>query len=226
MSAAAAPAAPARLRIALMAKAPVAGQAKTRLAPALGAAGAAALAERLLAHALQQALQAAPGAVTLWVAPDIHHPAFARAAQQGVVLAVQGAGDLGARMAQVFQTAWHVADGPLLLMGTDAPALDAARLHAAAAALQQHAAVFVPAHDGGYALVGLRGADAAPALLAALFAGMHWSTPQVMAHTRARLAAVGVAHAELPAVHDIDEPADLQHLPAGLVRPLQRTPAP
>jgi glycosyltransferase A (GT-A) superfamily protein (DUF2064 family) len=118
------------------------------------------------------------------------------------------------------------ADGPLLLMGTDAPALDAARLHAAAAALQQHAAVFVPAHDGGYALVGLRGADAAPALLAALFAGMHWSTPQVMAHTRARLAAVGVAHAELPAVHDIDEPADLQHLPAGLVHPLHRTPAP
>lgn len=205
--------APAALRIALMAKAPVPGQAKTRLAPALGAAGAAALAERLLAHALQQALQAAPGAVTLWVAPDADHPAFERAAQQGVALAVQGPGDLGARMAQVFEAAWRQADGPVLLMGTDAPALDAARLHAAAAALQQHAAVFVPAHDGGYALVGLHSAAAAPALLASLFAGMTWSTPQVMARTRQRLLAAGVAHAELAPVHDIDEPADLQHLP-------------
>jgi uncharacterized protein len=220
------PAPPAGLRIALMAKAPVAGQAKTRLAPALGAVGAAALAERLLAHALQQALQAAPGAVTLWVTPDLQHPAFARAAQQGVALAVQGPGDLGARMAQVFEAAWRQADGPVLLMGTDAPALDAASLHAAADALHQHAAAFVPAHDGGYVLVGLRSSAVAPTLLATLFAGMQWSTPRVMAHTRARLAAAGVAHAELPPVHDIDEPADLLHLPAGLVHPPERAPAP
>ena len=129
-------------------------------------------------------------------------------------------------MAQVFEAAWRIAEGPVLLMGTDVPALDAARLHAAAAALQHHAAVFVPAHDGGYALVGLRGAAGAPALLATLFAGMHWSTPRVMAQTRARLATAGVAHAELPPVHDIDEPADLQHLPAGLRRPTEETPAP
>jgi rSAM/selenodomain-associated transferase 1 len=191
--------------IALMAKAPVAGLAKTRLAPALGAAGAAALAERLLDHAVAQAVAAAVGPVVLWTTPDAGHPAFARLqARHGLALAVQGGGDLGARMARVFEGA----SGPLLLMGTDLPALDAATLRQAAAALATHDAVFVPALDGGYGLVGLN--RPAPTL----FHGMAWSHDRVMAQTRERLVAAGLRHAELPAVPDIDEPADLVHLPA------------
>ena len=197
-----------------MAKAPRPGQAKTRLMPALGAAGAAALAERLLAHALSQAAAADVGPLTLWATPDLDHPAFADArVQHGVRLALQPPGDLGRRMAAVFTDA----QAPTLLMGTDAPALDAAVLRAAAAALAQHDAVFVPALDGGYALVGLR--SATPAALRALFDGMTWSTPQVMAETRARLAQAGLRHTELPPVADIDEPADLAHLPPGLRLP-------
>jgi rSAM/selenodomain-associated transferase 1 len=192
--------------IALMARAPWAGQAKTRLIPALGPAGAAALAERLLEHAVAQAAAAALGPVTLWVTPDASHPAFARlVSRHGITLALQPTGDLGARMAAVFAQA----RAPLLLMGTDAPALDATRLRAAADALQEHDAVFVPALDGGYALVGLQ--RPAPSL----FGDMPWSTPLVMAQTRQRLAAAGLRHAELPAIADIDEPADLVHLPAG-----------
>jgi len=209
----------AALRIAIMAKAPVPGLAKTRLAPALGGKGAAALAERLLRHAAAQAAGAAPGRVTLWTAPDATHPVFADLAQQhGLALAVQLATpDLGARMATVFAAAFADSTGPLLLMGSDIPALDSATLQRAAAALQEHAAVFVPALDGGYALVGLRhDAEARhPGLHAALFQAMVWSTSSVMAQTRARLAALGVRAAELPAVPDIDEPADLAHLPPG-----------
>jgi uncharacterized protein len=193
------------LPIALMAKAPLPGLAKTRLAPRLGADGAAALAERLLDHAVAQAAAAAPGAVTLWAAPDASHPAFQRQqARHGVRLRVQPAGDLGARMLAVFS-----AGAPLLLMGSDAPALDAAMLRTAAAALQGHDAVFVPALDGGYALIGLQRPQPA------LFEAMPWSTAQVMALTRQRLAAAGLRHAELPPVPDIDEPADLVHLPPG-----------
>ena len=202
-----------------MAKAPLPGAAKTRLAPALGEAGAAALAGRLLAHALEQALAAGLGPVEVWAAPDAHHPAFVRAQQMGVALAVQGAGDLGERMARVFERHFAASTRPLLLMGADAPALDAAMLRRAAAALQGHDAVFVPAHDGGYALVGLRAAP--PTLLAALFSAMRWSTPSVMADTRKRLSAAGFSHAELPAVHDIDEPGDLPHLPPHLSPHLQ-----
>lgn len=196
--------------IAILAKAPVPGLAKTRLMPALGAEGAAALAARLLEHAAIQAVSAALGPVTLWATPDLSHPIWARLQQGlGLALAVQPLGDLGQRMAHAFgQTS-----GPLLLIGTDLPAQDAAVLRAAAACLADHDAVFVPALDGGYGLVGLR--QATPASLQALFSGMRWSTPLVMADTRQRLAAAGLRHAELPALADIDEPADLIHLPAG-----------
>ena len=191
--------------IALMAKAPLRGLAKTRLAPRLGEQGAAALADRLLDHAVAQAAAAAPGRVILWVTPDHSHPAFQRQhARHGVLLRTQPPGDLGARMLAVF-----TAESPLLLMGTDAPALDTAMLHAAATALLDHDAVFVPALDGGYALIGLQQP------MPALFADMPWSTPQVIALTRQRLRAAGLRHAELAPVPDIDEPADLVHLPPG-----------
>lgn len=193
----------------VFAKAPRPGLAKTRLAPALGADGAAALAARLLDHAVAQAVAAAVGPVTLCTAPDTADPAFAAlAARHPLRLAAQGDGDLGARMHRAFVAA--LADAPAaLLIGTDAPSLDADRLRAAAWELQHHDAVFVPAVDGGYALVGLR--RPAPTL----FDGMAWSTAQVMADTRERAAAAGLRWAELPPVHDIDEPADLAHLPAG-----------
>ena len=210
----------------IFAKAPVAGQAKTRLMPALGPEGSARLARQLLVHAVQQAAQLPWAALELCVSPDTSHPAFAEAQQvamdmgfekgrhkgQGLLtLSAQGDGDLGQRMhrALVRGLSRHAA---VLLMGTDAPSLNASVLHQAAQALQTHDAVFVPAFDGGYALVGLRHP------VPALFEGMVWSTPEVMAHTRQRARQAGLQWAELPALADIDEPADLVHLPKGWVR--------
>lgn len=192
----------------VFAKAPVAGLAKTRLAPALGADGAAALAARMLRHALKQAVQADIGPVELCGTPDAAHPALvAAAATAGVTLTAQGDGDLGLRMHRAFaRVLTH--HGRALLIGTDAPALDAAMLRDAAGRLLAHEAVFVPAFDGGYALVGLRRADPR------WFSDMPWSTPDVMAQTRRRLAAAGMRWAELAPVADIDEPPDLVHLPA------------
>jgi rSAM/selenodomain-associated transferase 1 len=198
-----------RTPVIVFAKAPVAGLAKTRLAPALGAAGAAALAHRMLRHALAQATAAAIGPVELCAAPDATHPLLQAAATAcGATLADQGPGDLGARMHRAIGR--HVAQhGRALLMGTDAPALDAAVLRQAAQALQDHDAVFVPAQDGGYVLVGQRVDDPR------WFAGMAWSHAQVMADTRVRLRAAGVRWAELAPLADIDAPADLHHLPPG-----------
>ena len=210
----------------VMAKAPVPGLAKTRLAPALGAEGAAQLAARLLHHTLAQAA-ALPAAVhELCVTPHTDHPAFApvKAGQWGPWrLCLQGEGDLGARMHRAFVRALTPKNAAnnapnntpdcALLLGTDAPALTTAVLAQALAALHDHDAVWVPATDGGYALVGLRRP------VAAVFSGMTWSTPQVMADTRQRARAAGLRWAELPAVHDVDEPADLAHLPPGFVDP-------
>jgi uncharacterized protein len=193
----------------VMAKAPVPGYAKTRLIPALGAGRAAQLAERLLQRALDAALQARLGPVDLCCAPDARHPLLQGHRQlPGVELSDQGEGDLGQRMSRAFDRWWPLAER-ILMTGTDAPALDAQVLQRSAKALDTADAVFVPAADGGYALVGLR--RPAPSL----FEGVAWSTAAVMDTTRQRLAAAGLGHAELDTLSDIDEPADLVHLPAG-----------
>lgn len=198
----------------VFAKAPVPGLAKTRLAPALGEAGAAALAGRMLRHALAQAAAAGIGPVELCAAPDASHPALrAAAAEQGARLTEQGSGDLGLRMHRALARSL-MRHGRALLIGTDAPSLDATVLRQASSALQAHDAVFVPALDGGYALVGLRRADPR------WFSDMRWSHDRVMEETRARLRAAGIRWAELSPVADIDEPADLVHLPPGWLQGL------
>lgn len=194
-------------RIVVFAKAPVAGFAKTRLIPALGAQGAADLALQLLQHTVQQALAAKLAGVELCVTPDAAHPAFAALTQNhGLHLTLQGDGDLGERMQRAFERTLESHTGTLLI-GTDAPGLDAAMLQAAQQALQHHDAVFVPAHDGGYALVGLRKP------CAAIFNDMAWSTATVMQVTRQRAQHAGLRWHELSPVHDIDEPQDLAHFP-------------
>ena len=190
----------------IMAKAPVPGYAKTRLIPALGPAGAARLAARLLSETLAQAIAARIGAVELCCAPDT----AAFAAQWGlgpVVLSAQGDGDLGQRMGRAMERRLRQGSR-VILIGTDVPGLDAAYLRAAHEALDQADAVFGPAADGGYTLIGLR----APA--PRLFEGIPWSTDRVMAVTRERLAESGLRHLELPMLFDVDEPGDLIHVPA------------
>lgn len=196
------------VRLALFAKAPVPGYAKTRLIPRLGAAGAAALAAGLIARTLALAAAVRPRAATLWCAPEAAHPAFTALVAPYPQLArrSQADGDLGARMHAAFVD--ELAHGPTLLIGCDCPPLAPAHLHAAARALLGDAtqapadAVFLPAEDGGYVLIGLHRPQPA------LFAGMPWSTPALMAATRARLHAAGLAWREPATLWDLDRPAD------------------
>jgi uncharacterized protein len=200
-------------RLVVMAKAPEPGRAKTRLMPALGADGAARLAARLLEHAMRAARAAGFDDLVLACAPDTRHAAFAaQQVQGGVALVAQGEGDLGVRMRRAFEHGFAAGAARIVLIGTDIPALDAALLRQAAEALRAADAVFAPAADGGYGLIGLR--RAAPATL---FDAIPWSTAAVMATTRERLAAARLSHVELALVHDIDEPADLVHLPPGFL---------
>ena len=200
------------LRIIVFAKAPRPGLAKTRLIPALGAAGAAALAARMLAHTLDQALASGVGAVELCVAPAPGDAVWQGVElPEGLALTAQGEGDLGVRMARATQRAIEAGDScaGVLLIGTDCPAVDAVCLRQAASALEETDAVIAPTADGGYALLGLRRFDAS------LFADIAWSTPAVAATTLARLEMLGWSCTRLALLHDIDEPADLVHLPPG-----------
>jgi len=192
-----------RVQVAVLAKAPVPGLAKTRLIPALGPRGAARLQRHLTRAAVQTALDARLGAVTLWCAPHAQHRFF-RALRQttGVPCLVQAGGDLGERMHTAFRL--HCERGPVLLTGTDCPPLTPAHLRQAAQALLDgDDAVFYPAEDGGYVLVGLRHPQAA------LFRDIAWSTDAVMAQTRERASAAGLRVRELETLWDLDVPADL-----------------
>ena len=200
------------LRIIVFAKAPRPGLAKTRLIPALGAAGAAALAARMLAHTLDQALANGVAAVELCVAPGPGDAVWQGVElPEGLALTAQGEGDLGARMARAAQRALKAGEScaGVLLIGTDCPALDAACLRQAANALGETDALIAPTADGGYALLGLRRFDAS------VFADIAWSTPAVATTTLARMDALGWSCTRLALMHDIDEPADLVHLPPG-----------
>lgn len=193
--------------VVVFARAPVAGAAKTRLAPRLGADGAARLHAALVERTVRTALDAGLGPVELCCAPDVAHPFFAHcAARYRIALAAQEPGDLGARMHAALARVAPQAGGALLI-GSDCPAMTAGYLRAAAAALTAGAdAVLGPAEDGGYVLIGLRRAAAE------VFEAIAWGAPDVLAATRARLAALGWRWRELAALWDVDRPQDLDRL--------------
>ncbi len=192
--------------VAVLARAPVPGAAKTRLAPRLGLEGAAALQRRLTLRTLATATGAAVGPVSLFCAPDRGHPFFDACRQRfGIPLHDQCAGNVGARMLHAFDALLR-AHERVLLVGTDCPALTPDRIRHAAALLDDHDAVVWPVEDGGYVLIALR--QAAPEL----FEGVNWGTPQVMAQTRARLRRLGWRWAEPTPLWDVDRPEDYDRL--------------
>lgn len=181
------------MKVCLFTRWPEAGKAKTRLIPALGAAGAAdldrRLTERTVATVLASGLHcevrstgAEPAAFEDWL---------------GVPAVDQGDGDLGERLARAAETL------PVLLIGADCPGLMPAHLSRAADALATAPAVIGPAEDGGYWLLGL--ASPAP-----VFEDIAWGGPRVFAQTVARLPAPPVV---LECLADLDVPADLGRWP-------------
>lgn len=194
------------MRIAVFAKAPVAGRVKTRLAAELGDEGAARLAASLTLRALATAVGSHVGAVELWCSPDISHPFFAQCASRfPVKLREQAGADLGARMKAAVDEA-IAAGSAAIVIGADCPALDAAVLQRAARALAHHDAVFVPAEDGGYVLVGMARS------LPGVFDGIAWGEGTVMQQTRERLVSAHARWQELDPLWDVDRPEDYRRM--------------
>lgn len=207
------------VNIIIMAKAPQPGLAKTRLIPALGENGAAQLAKTMLLHTITNVLAAEPEQALLCITPD---PAALRqcdiALPQALTVVKQGEGDLGERMANACRqfnrhnTVEHTKTiVPLILVGTDCPALTPAIYKDVTQQLLQHDVCMVPAMDGGYVLLGL--AASAELVLKALFDNIPWGGEQVAALTRARCVEAGISLVELSPMADIDRPDDLQNLP-------------
>lgn len=196
------------VNIAIFARAPVPGESKTRLIPALGAQGAAQLHHTLINRSLETVHAVNARTVSLWCTPDCAHPDFVAWAQRfNLDLYPQQGANLGARMHHAF--AQLCRQRPTLLIGTDCPALTVAELRAAAAALLSgDSAVIIPAEDGGYVLIGLRRPSSS------LFRGVAWGGNTVMDETRKRMQDAGVQVTELASSWDVDRPADLARLSA------------
>jgi rSAM/selenodomain-associated transferase 1 len=196
-------AAPFRWRLIVMAKAPVAGHVKTRLAAEAGVATAVHFARHSLASLLRRVGARAPWATTLAVTPD--SAVASRLWPRRASLMPQGGGDLGTRMQRLLDRA---PPGPAVIIGTDVPHIARAHVWAAFRLLGRHDAVVGPAEDGGYWLVGLK---RRPRILRP-FHGVRWSTPHALNDTLANLH--GRSIARLPMLFDVDTAADLERCAA------------
>lgn len=192
-----------RATLVVFVKAPVAGRVKTRLGRDIGMGRAASIFRSLMRHTLREAERSGLP-VMLAVDPLIAARADARFWPARFVRAPQGAGDLGARMARVFASA---PPGPVIIIGADAPGLGARHLRNAARVLQRADAVFGPAADGGYWLIGLSRRRRAPGL----FRHVRWSTADALADTLESLPADFDVRF-LETLRDIDEAGDLEAL--------------
>ncbi|MES9543555.1 TIGR04282 family arsenosugar biosynthesis glycosyltransferase [Actinomadura sp. NPDC000600] len=187
--------------VVVIAKEPVPGRVKTRLTPAYTPAEAAALAEASLRDTLA-AVAAAPAARRILALAGDPGPWL----PDGFIVIAQRGGGLDERLAHAFDDAY--AGRPVVLIGMDTPQVTPALLDRARRGLGRRDAVFGPARDGGFWLLGLRRPSAA------LLRGVPMSRPDTGAVQLARLRAAGLRIAALPELTDVDTPADAEAVAA------------
>ena len=191
---------------------PIVGKNKTRLIPALGPEGATEL-HRQMTQSIVTRLQACQrinrfdlaicytgGTLELMQAWLSSCDCFSR----------QVGDDLGSRMRSALIN-HHRQGRPVCLMGTDCPDISCSIIEEAFSALATCDLVLGPSYDGGYYLIGcnpLLNKD----VISALFSGISWGGPDVLATTQKKIALAGKTCHLLPILHDIDTPEDLQHL--------------
>ncbi|MDE2229451.1 MAG: TIGR04282 family arsenosugar biosynthesis glycosyltransferase [Alphaproteobacteria bacterium] len=183
-----------RRHLVIFARYPILGAGKRRLAHDVGAVQALRVQRVMLGHALRRL---ADRRWLLWLAvtPDRSGPWRARHR-----LVAQGSGNLGDRMTAV---ARRLPPGPVVIVGSDVPGIMGDDVARAFRALGNCDAVFGPAHDGGYWLIGLR---RRPRFVDP-FRNVRWSSPHALADTRRNLS--GNAIALLNSRRDVDDGASL-----------------
>jgi rSAM/selenodomain-associated transferase 1 len=208
-----------RVALAVMAKAPRAGEVKTRLCPPLTPAEAAEL-YRCFLHDTLDKVRACDAAIpVLSYAPCSARDLFTTLAP-GFTLIPQRGDDLGARMADCFAQLFAQGYQAVALTGSDLPTLPPEVFQQALHLLTTpHIDVVLgPSEDGGYYLIGLR------SLHRALFENMTWSTSQVLAETVKRAEMQQLRIAYLPIWYDVDTPDDLARLSTAIDAEHDRVP--
>ncbi len=192
-------------RLVVLARYPEPGKVKTRLIPALGAEGAAALYRSMAEYTMQTARNLAEkGKISQQVCFCGGNQAAMRSwLGPGAGYFPQVQGDLGERMAAVFQEAFAGDAQRVVIVGTDCPGLSEKIIQQAFTALETAEIVLGPADDGGYYLVGLAVEEPR------LFAGIYWGTDVVFEQTMAIVGQLGLSCFKLETLADVDRPEDL-----------------
>ncbi|MEM6460029.1 MAG: DUF2064 domain-containing protein [Planctomycetota bacterium] len=202
---------PGGLTAVVVAKAAVPGRVKTRLTRgdgALSADQAAAVHAAMLDTVLRRVGAWADRRVLAMDDPAPGNiPAAARQGERVWEITEQGDGDLGERLERV----WRNIPGGVVLLGVDSPDVPASAWSALEESLRTHDAAVGPVGDGGYWTLATR------CRRVELVRGIDWGGAGVYDQTRRAAAAAGVTLAELPAWHDVDDPADLTALRQRLI---------
>jgi hypothetical protein len=185
-----------RRQLILFVRAPALGRGKRRLARAIGDGAALRFERLMIARLLRRLAGDRRWHLRLAVTPDRACSA-ARDWRRGVEVVPQGGGDLGVRMRRVIAAA---PPGPVVLIGSDIPGLDASHVAAAFDKLGGCDVVFGPAADGGFWLVGARRRPRFPPL----FQRVRWSGPHALADTLAGLPR-GVSISLVDTLEDVDD---------------------
>jgi rSAM/selenodomain-associated transferase 2/rSAM/selenodomain-associated transferase 1 len=196
--------------VAVMARFPLPGAVKTRLAPLLGFEGAAELHRELAAHCVARMR---PLQSTCEARVEVHidggsAAAIGRWLGSWPHFVPQVDGDLGDRLRAVLSRAVVSGSRSAVVLGSDCPAARATHVRAALRDLLTHDVVIGPAEDGGYWLLGIR-ADAAPRALPALFDGMGWGGSTVFRQTLERAEGASLRVAIADRLADVDRPEEL-----------------
>jgi rSAM/selenodomain-associated transferase 1 len=188
----------------IFAKKPEPGMVKTRLSPPLSAEQAAEFYGCMLLDTLAQAARV-PEFVDRFLFHDAHGSrGYFEEVAEGMEVRTQKGNDLGERMEHAFREVFSRGYGAAAIIGTDSPHLPPAYLEMAFALFKQgEEAVFGPASDGGYYLVGLT--KPSPEL----FYGIEWSSANVLEQSLERASAQRLTVSLLPPWHDIDTAEDL-----------------
>lgn len=194
-----------RRRLVLFARFPIAGKVKTRLVPALGAEGSAALHRRLVLRTLRTAhslCQSQNVELEIRFAGNDTNEMQQWLGDQWLCRP-QCEGDLGQRMAGAFADSFREGSPATVIVGSDCPSLTADVLAVAFESLKTNPVVLGPATDGGYYLVGLS------KLVPELFRGVAWGTETVLSQSLQILAGQGCKPALLRSLDDLDRPEDV-----------------
>lgn len=197
--------------VVVFAKAAEAGQVKTRLTEVLSETRAAELYECFLEDLAAKLASFRTGAdvptdLVLAHAGPEDHPSFDPFRRNGFQFVQQGPGHLGERMARISKWCFTFGADRLSIVGSDSPTLLKRHLQNSFELLDSHDVVLGPSFDGGYYLIGLSSPRSA------LFAGIDWSTPQVLEQTLARCRDHDLLCRLLEFWYDVDTYADLYRL--------------